>query len=56
MVVNVLKEFTDVMPLELLKTPPLRKSMDYCIELELGVKPPTIPLYCMSLLLLVELR
>lgn len=35
MVANILKEFTDVMPLELPKTLSSRKGVDHRIELEL---------------------
>ena len=39
MVADVLKEFTDVIPLVLPKTLPPCGGIDHCIELELGVKP-----------------
>ena len=40
-VVNVLKEFTNVIPPELPKTLPPRRGMDHHIELEPRVKPPS---------------
>ena len=55
-VVNVLKEFIDVMSPKLLKTLPPRRGVDHHIELELGVKPPARPPYHMPPLELVELR
>ena len=39
-VVDVLKEFTDVMPPELSKILPPCRGVDHRIELEPGVKPP----------------
>ena len=56
MVANVLKEFTDIMPLELPKTLPPCKGIDHYIELESRVKPPARPLYRMPPLELAELR
>lgn len=46
-VANVLKEFTNVMPLELPKTLLPHRCVDHHIELEPRVKPPAIPLYHM---------
>ena len=47
-VANVLKEFTDVMPPELLKTLSSCIGVDHHIKLEPGVKPLAKPLYCMA--------
>ena len=55
-VANVLKEFTDVMPPELLKNLPPHRGVDHYIELEPGVKPPARPPYRMSPPVLVELK
>ena len=48
MVANILKEFNDVMPLEMPKTLPPCMGVDHNIELESGVKPPVRPPYHMS--------
>ncbi|URD75452.1 hypothetical protein MUK42_08458 [Musa troglodytarum] len=42
MVVDILKEFTDVMPLELLKALSPHKGVDHHIKLEPRVKPPCL--------------
>ncbi|KAJ8472311.1 hypothetical protein OPV22_026654 [Ensete ventricosum] len=55
-VVNILKEFSDVMPTELLRTLPPRRGVDHRIELEPRIKPPARPPYGMALLELAELR
>ena len=47
-IVDILEEFHDVMPLELLKTLPQRRAVDYKIELESGAKPLARALYRMS--------
>jgi len=41
---KVLKEFKDVMAVELPKRLPQRREVDHAIELELGAKPPTFAL------------
>lgn len=56
MVVNILKEFTDVMLPELSKSLHSQRGVDHRIELELGVKPSARPSYHMAPLELVELR
>lgn len=55
-VVELLEEFTDVMPPELPKTLPPRRTVDHKIELEPGTKPPTQAPYRMALVELAELR
>ena len=55
-VADVLRDFTDVMPLELLKNLPLRRAIDHRIELLPGSSPPIHPPYRMSPLELAELR
>ena len=55
-VVGLLKEFADVIPLELPKTFPPRHAIDHRIELVLGSKPPLNALYRMSSMELVEMR
>ena len=56
LVENVLKEFIDVMPLELLKTLLPRIGVDHHIKLKPGVKPPARLPYCMAPPELAELR
>lgn len=48
MATNVLKEFINVMSPEFLKTLSSHRGVDHRIELELGVKPPTRPPYCIA--------
>ncbi|XP_064967007.1 uncharacterized protein LOC135613935 [Musa acuminata AAA Group] len=55
-VANVLKEFIDVIPLELPKTLLPHRGVDHHIELEPRVKPPTRPPYRMPPPKLAELR
>lgn len=55
-VVELLEEFTDVMPPELPKTLPPRRSVDHKIELEPGTKPPAQAPYRMAPAELAELR
>ena len=47
-IVEILEEFSDVMPLKLLKTLPPRCVVDHKIELELGTKPLARTLYMIS--------
>ena len=53
---NMLEEFKDVMPPELLKNLPPRREVDHEIELEPGARPPTTGLYQMAPHELEELR
>jgi hypothetical protein len=55
-VVELLKEFEDVMPTELPKTLSPKRAVDYKIELLLGSTPPTRVPYRMSPKELVELQ
>ncbi|KAL2936913.1 RNA-directed DNA polymerase-like protein [Bienertia sinuspersici] len=53
---GVLKDFEDVMPLELPKKLPPRREVDHEIELEPGVRPPAMSTYRMAPPELEELR
>ncbi|KAJ8459416.1 hypothetical protein OPV22_032342 [Ensete ventricosum] len=55
-VANILKEFSDMMPMELPRTLPPCRGVDHRIELELGVKPLVRTPYRMALPELAELR
>lgn len=54
LIVDVLEEFTDVMPLELPKNLPAMQAIHQNIELEMGTKPPTKARYRMALVELLE--
>lgn len=53
-VVEILGEFVDVMPSELSRTLPPRRTIDHKIELEFGARPASKAPYRLSRLELIE--